>query len=63
VSFEYQEDGRWRSSQALPDEPMSVTVEKTGYATTPQDASLTEGQEREFVFVMKKSSDSKSQGN
>jgi hypothetical protein len=52
VSFDLQQDGRWRSSQALPDEPMTVTVEKTGYSATPQDLSLSEGEEREPVFVM-----------
>jgi beta-lactamase regulating signal transducer with metallopeptidase domain/5-hydroxyisourate hydrolase-like protein (transthyretin family) len=57
VSFERQNDGRWRSSQALPDEPMSITVEKHGYTTAPQETSLKEGEEREFVFVLKKSAE------
>jgi beta-lactamase regulating signal transducer with metallopeptidase domain/5-hydroxyisourate hydrolase-like protein (transthyretin family) len=54
VSFEKQRDGRWRSSQLLPDEPLSVTVEKTGYTTTAQELSLAEGAERELAFVLKK---------
>lgn len=54
VSFESQKDGRWRSEQLLPDEPITVTVEKTGYSTTTQDLSLPEGGRRELVFVMKK---------
>jgi hypothetical protein len=54
VSFEHQQDGRWRSSQALPDEPMKVSIEKAGYTTTPQEVTLSEGEERELVFVMKK---------
>jgi hypothetical protein len=62
VSFEHQDDGRWRSSQALPDEPMSIQIEKPGYTTTPQEASLKEGEEREFVFVLKKSVEAKVEG-
>ena len=54
VSFEAQPDNRWRSSQALPDEPMSVTVKKDGYETTTEEVMLKEGEERELVFVMKK---------
>jgi beta-lactamase regulating signal transducer with metallopeptidase domain len=62
VSFEHQQDGRWRSEQALPNEPMNVRVEKTGYTTTPQEVSLKEGEEREFVFVMKKTGEAKAEG-
>jgi 5-hydroxyisourate hydrolase-like protein (transthyretin family) len=54
VSFEKQNDNRWRSSQLLPDEPLSVTVEKTGYSTTTQELSLAEGAERELTFVLAK---------
>ena len=53
VHSEHQQDGRWRSGQALPDEPMSVTVERTGYTTTKQEITLKEGEERELLFVMK----------
>jgi hypothetical protein len=37
-------------------------VEKAGYTTTPQQVSLAEGEEREFIFVMKKSSEAKLEG-
>jgi beta-lactamase regulating signal transducer with metallopeptidase domain/5-hydroxyisourate hydrolase-like protein (transthyretin family) len=54
VSFEEQRDGRWRTEQLLPDEPITVEIKKNGYSTTPQELSLKEGDEREIVFVMKK---------
>jgi hypothetical protein len=54
VSFEAQRDGRSRSEQLLPDEPFSVTVEKPGYGTTPQESSLPEGGTQELTFVLKK---------
>ncbi|HEY4312840.1 MAG TPA: carboxypeptidase regulatory-like domain-containing protein [Pirellulales bacterium] len=54
VSFEKQPDGRWRSSQLLPDEPFSIDLKKEGYATTAQKLSLAEGEDREVVLVMKK---------
>lgn len=54
VSFEHQQDGRWRSSQLLPDEPITVTVKKEGYETAPQELSLPEGESRELEIVLKK---------
>jgi hypothetical protein len=52
VHFETQSDGRWRSSQLLPDEPVSITVKKNGFTTTPQEVSLSEGTTKELVFVL-----------
>ena len=54
VLFRIQKDGRWRSSQMLPDEQVTITVKKPGYETGPRKLSLTEGKERELVFVLKK---------
>lgn len=54
VSFEHQQDGRWRTSQLLPDEPITVTVNKEGYESTPQELSLPEGESRELEIVLKK---------
>jgi hypothetical protein len=54
VYFEPQRDGRWRSSHVLPDQAMTVTAEKEGYTTMPQELSLPEGEERELVFVLRK---------
>jgi hypothetical protein len=52
VSFEHQGDGRWRSSQLLPDEPLKVSVEKEGYTCEPQELSLSEGATAEIEMVL-----------
>ncbi|WP_013630187.1 M56 family metallopeptidase [Rubinisphaera brasiliensis] len=52
--FERQSDGRYRSSQLLPDEEVKVTVEKDGYTTTPQTVKMKEGESQEIVFVLQK---------
>jgi len=52
--FEKQQDGRWRSSQLLPDLNVRVSVEKAGWTTEPQEISLKEGAEQELEFVMQK---------
>lgn len=59
VSFEEQQDGRQRSEQLLPDEPIAVTVERPGYTTTAQELSLPEGEERALTFVLKKVTEEK----
>ncbi|KAA5539451.1 hypothetical protein FYK55_24265 [Roseiconus nitratireducens] len=53
VSFEKQNDGRHRSSQMLPDEPIEVTVKKDGYSTEPQRFTLGEGEIQDAEFVIK----------
>ncbi len=60
VSFESQGDGRHRSSQLLPDEPILVTVKKDGYEVTTQELILREGEEKELEFLIKPDSDSPS---
>ena len=42
VSFERQDDGRWRSSQLLPDEKFTVTVEAEGYEPRSEKLKLPE---------------------
>jgi hypothetical protein len=54
VNFEEQPDGRFRSSQLVPDEPFTVTIDRPGYTTTPSEGlSLAEGAQREVVFTVK----------
>jgi uncharacterized GH25 family protein len=53
VGFDKQTDGRWRSSQLLPDHKLAVTAELAGYTTTVRTVTLKEGKTRELVFVMK----------
>jgi len=52
IGFESQPDGRWRSSQLLPDEEVTITLKKEGYTCEPQTVSLKEKETRELVFVM-----------
>ncbi|WP_417387886.1 carboxypeptidase regulatory-like domain-containing protein [Gimesia sp.] len=54
VDFEAQEDGRWRSSQLLPDRELSISIEKQGFTTEPQTVKLKEGEVRNIEFVLKK---------
>jgi hypothetical protein len=52
VDFEKQEDGRWRSSQLLPDDKLTVTVTKAGRSAESQTISLPEGKTQELVFKL-----------
>lgn len=54
VGFEKQPDGRWRSSQLLPDDELTVTIVKEGFTTEEQKVTMKEGEERELVFVLAK---------
>jgi hypothetical protein len=54
IGFEKQPDGRWRSSQMLPDEELTVSLALEGYTSEPQVVSLKEGETRELVFVLRK---------
>lgn len=57
VNFEKQPDGRWRSNQLIPDQKLTLTIEKEGWETTPETLSLEEKAEKEIVFVLKKKAD------
>lgn len=52
VSFEAQGDGRHRSSQLLPDEPIKVEIKKEGFETAPQELTMQEGEEQKLRFVL-----------
>jgi hypothetical protein len=54
IGFEGQPDGRWRSSQMLPDEETTISLVKEGYSCEPQTVSLKEAETKELVFVLKK---------
>jgi beta-lactamase regulating signal transducer with metallopeptidase domain len=54
VSLEEHGDGRWRTSQLLPDEEFTLTVEADGYETNSQKLSLPEGETREIAVALKK---------
>jgi beta-lactamase regulating signal transducer with metallopeptidase domain/protocatechuate 3,4-dioxygenase beta subunit len=48
VFMEKQEDGRWRSSQLLPDEDITVTVSAEGFKPRTEQLKLAEGTTREI---------------
>ncbi len=57
VHFEKQPGGSWRSNHLIPDQKVTVTIEKDGFETTPQTLSVEEKAEKEIVFVLKKKAD------
>jgi hypothetical protein len=54
VSFEEQEDGRFRSSQMLPDEEVTVTAHAEGYADASLEVKLAEGTNKDVELVLEK---------
>jgi len=58
IFFEKQADGRYRTSQMLPDTKMTFTVKADGYEDASETLSLPERAEREITLVMKKTSES-----
>ncbi|MCC7338761.1 MAG: carboxypeptidase regulatory-like domain-containing protein [Pirellulaceae bacterium] len=54
MNFEKQPDGRWRSSQMLPDEDVTISLKLEGYTSEPQTIALKEGETRELVITMSK---------
>jgi hypothetical protein len=54
VNCEHQPDGRWRTSQLLPDERFTVSVKKDGYTADPQTLTLPEKGHQEITFVLRK---------
>lgn len=54
LSFEKQNDGRYRTSQMLPDENVKFTVEAAGYETATETVRLPEGELKELVVTLKK---------
>ena len=47
-----QYDGRYRTSQLLPDREVNVTVSADGFATASRKLSLPEGKTEEVTFVL-----------
>lgn len=55
MSFEKQNDGRYRTSQMLPDEEVTFTVTARGYQPVSEKINLPEGETKELVVMLKKS--------
>ena len=54
VSFEEQKDGRFRSSQLLPDEEVTVTGHAEGYQEASTKVKIPEGETKEIEIVLEK---------
>ena len=54
VTFEEQEDGRFRSSQLLPDEEVTVTAHAEGYKDATAKVKLAEGTTKDVEIVLEK---------
>jgi hypothetical protein len=54
VTFEEQEDGRFRSSQLLPDEEVTVTAHAEGYKDGTATVKLAEGTSKDVEIVLEK---------
>jgi hypothetical protein len=54
VSFENQEDGRFRSSQLLPDEEVTVFGHAEGYVSKSEKLKLPESDKKEIEIVLEK---------
>jgi uncharacterized GH25 family protein len=59
VSFEHQEDGRFRSECLLPDEETTVTAHAEGYRSAPVKVKLEEGTTKEIELVVEPAADDK----
>jgi protocatechuate 3,4-dioxygenase beta subunit len=59
VSFEKQEDGRFRSSQLFPDEDTTVTAHADGYASQSVQVKLPEGETKEIEIVLVREAEKK----
>ena len=54
VSFEHQEDGRFRSEQLFPDEEVIITAYADGYTSKNEKLSLAEKSTKEIEIVLEK---------
>jgi beta-lactamase regulating signal transducer with metallopeptidase domain/protocatechuate 3,4-dioxygenase beta subunit len=54
VSFEEQEDGRFRSSQLFPDEEVTVTAQADGYEPRSQKIKLAESDKKDITLELEK---------
>ena len=54
VSFEKQQDGRWRSQSLLPNEDLLLTVEAEAFQTWSQTINLSEGASQEIEAKLEK---------
>ncbi|WP_010584277.1 M56 family metallopeptidase [Schlesneria paludicola] len=54
ISFDHQEDGRFRTSQMVPDEDLTFTATAPGYEAVSEKVKLQEGETKDLVLTLKK---------
>jgi hypothetical protein len=54
LHFEHQDDGRYRTSQMLPDEEVTFTASAKGYESATAKVKLAEGENKDLVLTLKK---------
>lgn len=54
ITFEKQQDGRYRSSQVLPDEELTFTARAEGYEDGSEKVKLPEADQKELTLILKK---------
>jgi beta-lactamase regulating signal transducer with metallopeptidase domain/protocatechuate 3,4-dioxygenase beta subunit len=59
VSFEHQEDGRFRSEQLFPDEEATVIGHAEGYESKPVKIKLAESEKKEIEVLLEKAPEKK----
>jgi beta-lactamase regulating signal transducer with metallopeptidase domain/protocatechuate 3,4-dioxygenase beta subunit len=59
LTFERQNDGRFRTSQLLPDEEVAFTAAAPGYESASEKVKLPEGETKELVLTLKKAAEAK----
>jgi hypothetical protein len=59
VSFEEQEDGRFRSMQMLPDEEVTLLAHADGYESAPMKLRFAEGEKRDIEIALEKAPEKK----
>lgn len=57
LSFEHQNDGKYRTSQMLPDEDVKFTVTAAGYETATETIRLAEGETKDLLVTLKKAAE------
>jgi len=55
LSFEHQDDGRYRTTQMLPDEDVKFTIKAPGYEAVTKTIRLEEGATKDLVVTLNKS--------
>jgi beta-lactamase regulating signal transducer with metallopeptidase domain len=61
IRLERQTDGRYRTRSMLPDEDVTFTITADGYSSVEEKINLKEGETKELIVTLKKSTDGNTQ--